>query len=134
MNLSNPSIFERLPASLTRLPAVRLDDALRDDTRPHDASGHDGSRYDALRDSVHRAARVPLSRSTKLLHAVLTLWLLAAFVGASMVASVLAHLLQSGDSMRLEIAVLVSVGGIALTWFALRQMRVLIDRADHLDW
>jgi hypothetical protein len=55
-------------------------------------------------------------------------------VGASMVASVLAHIFQSGNPMRVELAVLVSVGGVALTWFALRRMRVLIDRADHLDW
>jgi len=82
---------------------------------------------------VHRATRVPLSRSATLLHAMLTLWLLVAFVGASMVASVLARVVQS-DSMRLEIAVLVSVSGIALTWFALRRIRVLIDGADQLDW
>ncbi|MEP6943886.1 MAG: hypothetical protein ABI981_13165 [Betaproteobacteria bacterium] len=116
MNASSPSLLERIPASLAGTPTVPSDDASR------------GSLY------LHRAAQAPLSRSLRLLRAALTLWLLAAFVGASMVASVLAHIFQSGDSMRVETAVLVSTAGIALTWFALRRLRVLIDRAENIDW
>ena len=116
MNASTRSLFEHVPAALAGVPSLHADDALRGALSPH------------------QVARLPLSRSLRLLRAALTLWLLAAFVGASMVASVLAHIFRSGDSMRVEVAVLVCAGGVALTWFALRRLRVLIDRADHLDW
>ena len=118
MNASTPSLFEHVPAPFAGVPSAQSDDALRG----------------ALSPPPHHLARLPLGRSLRLLRAALTLWLLVAFVGASMVTSVLAHVFQSGDSMRVEVAVFVCVGGIALTWFALRRLRVLIDRADHLDW
>lgn len=120
MNASTPSLFEHVPASPAGVPSVQADDALR------------GALSSPL--SLRHVARFPLSRSLRLLRAALTLWLLVAFVGASMVASVLAHVFQPGDSMRVEVAVLVCVGGIALAWFALHRLRVLVDRASHLDW
>jgi len=90
---------------------------------------------DALRGSLmaDRVAPLPLRSRLGLLFAELRLWILAAFVGASMVTSVLAHIFQSDDPMRVETAVLASIGGIALTWFALYRLRVLFRRVSDME-
>jgi hypothetical protein len=69
-------------------------------------------------------------RVTAGLYALLKLWILVAFAGASVVAGSVAAVVDGRQSLRFGVAVIGIVLGGALLWASIRRMRVLLDRLD----
>jgi len=71
------------------------------------------------------------------LHALLKLWLIAAFIGATAVVSAVATAFEGRQPLRLEIVLASIVVGGALTWYSIRRMSMLLERFDDTsteDW
>jgi len=87
----------------------------------------------------HRHARDHRQRTSPPpgMYALLKMWLLAAFVGASAAVGAVAMAVEGRQPLRFEIVVPSIVLGVALTWYSIRRMRMLLERFDDTsteDW
>lgn len=64
------------------------------------------------------------------LYALLKLWMLAAFAGASAVAGTVASVVNGRQPLRLGVVLAGIVLGSALIWYSIRRMKILLDRLD----
>jgi hypothetical protein len=90
-----------------------------------------GEYLHVARDLTKDIDRRRLEHPTAGLYALLKLWVLAAFAGASAVASAVATVIDGRQPLRFGVVLAGIVLGSALTWYAIRRMKMLLERFDE---
>jgi hypothetical protein len=93
--------------------------------------------HNYARDRAWEVYRQRISPPTAGVYALLKLWLLAAFIGASAAVGAAAMVVEGRQPLRIEVVLASIVLGAALTWYSIRRMRMLLGRLDDAsteDW